>query len=172
MFLIVVTCFFIIGVFVTIFVAPAYMNLGLICISNKDMNIEKSNVPVCFIPIYNHFFGNKVYRGNYISLSGISSIVLLVAIVLRYISMYLLFDNSLFLTMSVYIFVIAVIMHWLFNSIDVYRVLNDSGLYGLPIKIILSLLFMVGQIFIGHFLPNAVRYYNKFSKGDIYGRNS
>lgn len=162
----------VVGLLTLVFLSPACMNIGLSRVSHKDYTIDKSEFTLSSIPVYNHFYGWSKYSGGIWSLSGVSSIILYVALGLRAIVMFFYFDNSTLQTYTVWVFLISILIFWICNAIDIFRILSDSGVYTLGSRLFYAFSVVIGQIVVGYYMPRKMHYYfNKSEKGNLYGRS-
>lgn len=162
----------VIGLICMLLISPVLMNIGLVKVSNDNYTISKSEAMLCCIPVFNHFYGWNKYSGSKVSLSGISTIILYLIYLIRLYVMVLQYSNEMLQTYSVYAFLGSIILFWILNAVDIFRVLNDSGVYTLGSKIFNSLAIITGQVIIGMYMPNNMKYYyEKVKKGTLYGRD-
>ena len=159
------------GFITLIFLSPACMNVGLVRTSNDDYSISSSELLLCCIPFFNHFYGWKRYSNSYISLSGISSILLVISFISRVVVMYSFFSNDSLQTVTVLIFLIAIALFWILNAVNIYTVLSDSGLYTFGRRLFYAFTVIIGQIIVGYYMPRNMYYYQKKEKGSLYVRD-
>lgn len=166
---ILISIFILFGFVTMVFLSPALMNVGLVRVSNKDYSISKSEFSYCCVPVLNHFYGWNKYSGSKISISGISSILMYSIIIIRYIVMVYFYNNESLQVGSIYAFLAVVIIYWIGNSINIYSVLKESGMYTFTSILFYSVAFIIGQIIIGYYMPRKMNYYSNSDKGDLYG---
>lgn len=163
--------FIILGLLTLVFLSPACMNVGLSRVSHKDYTIDKNEFLMSSIPIYNHFYGWNKYSGRPWSLSGISCIIFYAAFGMRAIVMFYFFDNADLQTYTVWAFLIAILIFWVCNAIDIFRILSDSGVYTFSSRLFFAFSVVIGHIIVGYYMPRKMYYFfNKTKKGTLYGR--
>jgi hypothetical protein len=169
---IIIDIFLVLGLITLIFVSPVLMNIGLIRVSNNNYEISKTEFMYCCIPVFNHFYGWKRYSGKAISVSGISSILLYVVLILRAVAMFFFYENGSLQTYTVYAFLIAILLFWICNAANIYSILSDSGIYTFGSKVFNAFSVVIGQITVGYYMPRKMYYYlSKSKKGVLYGRS-
>lgn len=162
--------FIVLGLFTLILLSPACMNVGLSRVSHKDYTIDKREFLLSCIPIFNHFYGWSKYSGRRISLSGIACIIFYVAFGMRAIVMFFFYDNANLQTNTVWIFLISIVIFWVLNAIDIYRILTDSGVYTFASRAFFAFSVVIGHIIVGYYMPRKMYYYfSKSKKGALYG---
>lgn len=161
----------IIGIFVMIFVSPACMNMGLVRISRDDYKLTRKDVILCCIPVYNFYYGGKVYA-NRISISFIGSVSICIMVLIRMFNMFFYYNgNDMFQTVSIIALLCIIFLAWLCYAIDIFLILGDSGVYSITSRIFLSVTVIVGQIVIGYYMPRKMYYIlSKEKRETIYDK--
>ena len=154
------------GFIALVFVAPALMNLTLVRIS-KDYKITPNDAVLCCIPIVNHFYGWRSYAGT-VSPIGVTTIITIITFILRSI-IAVTVSNFTVQTISIVLVVISIVAFWLSSAVCNFIVFSDSGLYGIFFRLFMSAFSIIGQLYIGKFLPNVMKSYMKSKKGNLYG---
>lgn len=162
---------FLFGMVTVIFLSPAVMSVGLVRVSNKDYSIEKQDYVFCSIPVFNQIYSCRKYTGSSISLSAIGAILFYVSFIVRTISMMFFYGNENLQLYTVIAFLICFVLYWVLTSVDIFRILGDSGIYTTSNKVMSSIVFPIGQIQVGYYMPRKMHYYySKNTKGDLYDR--
>lgn len=160
-----------VGLVTLLFLSPACMNVGLVRVSNQDFTITKPEFVLCCIPVFNHFYGWKKYSGKSLSMSGISEIIVMLMFIFRTVVMFFFFDNATLQTVSVLVFLGSIVLFWILSAVNIYSVLNDTGIYTLTSKVMYAFTIVVGQIVVGYYMPRRMYHYTSKKKGTLYGRD-
>lgn len=157
-----ISLMFLLGLFGAIFVAPSMMCYGLVNLA--EGYVTKLQMLLCCIPVFNYFYGWKKYSGNLWSLGGLSAIFLLFSSVSRFVVMFFFYSSTSAQTTTVVMFLLSIVTFYLLNAINIYMILKDSGAYSFGEQLFLSLTIIFGQISIGYYMHNKVKYYDKKHK--------
>lgn len=161
-----------VGMFTLFYGAPACMSVGLCKVSNDDYKATKKDYIMSWIPVYNNFYGWHKYSGSWVSLSGIGNVILILSFIMRYIVMIFFFYNDQVQTITVYIFFFSFVAFWILCAVNIWSILSDTGVYTFGGKVFNALCVPIGQLVIGNYMPNKMRFYmSKNKKGNLYGRS-
>ena len=158
-----------VGLFSLLFVTPALMCMGLVKISNEFELSIKDRI-LCCIPVFNYFYSWNMYSGSYFSLSGVGYLFASLMTIIR-VGMYfnVPFESGIHLV-TVYIWLIAVVMSWILHSIHLMVILKDDDYCPTWKKIVMSVTIIFGQIYVGFDFPRLTKYYSEMnSSSDLYG---
>lgn len=144
----------IVGVLILLLFTPYQMANG---IYKLDGNEPASKKALCFIPIINVMYAEKLYYGKFGKIV-ISTILFTVACILRPLAWYYMYDNVAIGTASQVLFWIALAFMAISNMIFVYQVIHDSGVIVGGKLWLFSIAFPFGQYYIGNFIVNAIRH--------------
>lgn len=159
-----------VGCIALLLICPAIMSIGLIRMENSDFKLRPVDYVISCIPIVNVFYSCARYGDKKVLLCGIGTILMYISIFLRYLGIFVMYENRTFNFTTVFVFLISVFLYWVFYAISIFIVLNDSGLYSTTAKILYSLSVIIGEIQIGMYLPKKVKYYlERKSTNNIYG---
>ena len=146
----IVMCSFVMGILVSIFWTPIKFVKGVAMIVYGE--VTSSERVKAVVPFYNVAHAESMYTGRASSIM-ISTIFFLVSVFFRFIVLTILYDNQMLQFISVAVLVIGLAAMYISNVIIIFLVLKDSGAVSLGHMILYSLIFPLGQNYIGVYLP-------------------
>lgn len=144
----------VLGFLTMIFYTPAIMAKGILQLDSDDLS-TKDKV-LCKIPIVNIAIAEKVYTGR-ISTIAISTIAVLAMIAIRIAVVFLLPSVFVVQVITVILFLLSLISFFITNMVFVFRVMNDADTRELTGKLLYSIVFPLGQFYIGTYLPTEMK---------------
>ena len=153
----VVSAAFLLGIFFMMFVTPAVFAKGVFLIDHGEL--DNSDKVKMWIPIYNVVKAESMYTGR-VSFVGIGILVLFITTVIRVLAATFA-EAYVVHILTIILFLLGIVFYYAVNVYIVFVVINDSDTKGLLGKVIYSLIFPLGQYFIGNFLPNEMKHLAK-----------
>lgn len=144
----------VIGFIVMVAWTPAMMNMGIKKIENGYLSA--GDRVLSFIPIYNCAKAESISTGR-ISFIAITDVLFLMACIFRFITYKLQPEVNGLDYVSAIILVITLLLAYLANGIIVYKILTTLSELNIFQRIFFSLIFPLGQWFIGAMLPTIVK---------------
>lgn len=141
------------GIFFMLFLTPYTLSKGIWIINYEDI-IFQDKVR-CAIPIYNMFQAQRMYTGG-VPWIFISTMVTIVIFVVRLVEVTLPTPETVAM-ITIVLLVIAIVATYILNAAFVFQILHDSDVVGFPSMILMTILFPLGQYYIGNFLPRVIK---------------
>lgn len=145
-----VAAFFILGCLGILLYTPSKFNKG-IKLSEYGELTGKDKL-LSWIPIYNMVSAERVYTGRGASFL-VTFISLILAVALRVIVVLTVIDVFLLNVVSTLLCLAAFVAFLLANMRLVYIVLRDAGCMGFMQRLLYSIIYPIGQNYIGNYLP-------------------
>ena len=142
------------GVFAMLFVTPYFMAKGVTYFGDEEFPIGKRLI--CMIPVFNLIYAEIKYYGR-IGIVTISDISLIIGVAARFIIWRTMYSNVGLGTISIFIFWGVIAFFFIANMIFVNGVLKDSGAVETGKRITYSILYPLGQLFIGTSFINIIK---------------
>lgn len=144
----------VVGVLCMIFVTPYYMAKGIVWIGDDEFPIGKRII--CMIPIVNLIYAEIKYYGR-IGITTISDITLIIGVAFRVIAWRYMYSNVTIGTISIFVFWGVFAFYFIANMLFVWTVLKDADACVASKRFFYSLLYPLGQIFIGTNMVKLIR---------------
>jgi len=141
------------GILASIFWTPIKFVKGVAMIIYGE--VTSSERVKAVVPFYNVAHAESMYTGR-VSSVLISTVFFLASVFFRFIVLTVLYDNQILQFASVAILVIGLAAIYLSNVIIIFLVLKDSRAVPLGLTILYSLIFPLGQNYIGVYLPAVI----------------
>lgn len=143
-----------VGVLAMLFYTPYMFAKGVLSI-NRD-ELPMSEKLKCFIPIGNVISAEKYYWGK-LWLVSYATIFFIIATVAKIGSWLLLHANSGINFVTSIAWMLAVVLFFVANCIDVFVILKETDATSIPKAILLAIIYPLGQWFIGAHVPNILK---------------
>ena len=154
---------FLVGVLAMVFWTPYLFAMGVLRITQDY--VDFSDRLTCMIPIANLFKADRAYF-NKVSVTGVAVSTLLVSVFLK-INAVSWWPEIAWVHYGLIVLIILSFAIWFIGSmVGVWIVLRDSGLCAIQSQIIMSILFPIGQWYIGNILYKEIKYYQ--NQEDLY----
>lgn len=144
---------FMLGVFFIIFYTPYLYCKGIYTMEYGTITI--SDKIICLLPIVNICKAERLYTGK-LSKLGVSTIVFVFTILLRFIAIYFLAENSMIQIFTTALLLLTFAITYIMNVIIIFQVLNDADCFSLSKVLFYAIFFPIGQYYIGKFLPTVI----------------
>ncbi len=140
------------GLFAVVLYAPMQMYQGIheMQFSTRDKSVK------AWIPIYNMISAEMSYSGR-ASTIALSYVLVAIAVIFRIVVGKMSEPSTGIVTATVIVLWISFLAFYLTNVIFVFVVLHDSECMSLFSTILLSLVFPLGQDYIGKYLPKRIK---------------
>lgn len=149
---------FILGVLVMIFWTPVSLARGVSLMESED--ITKKEMIINCIPIINICRAESKYTGG-ISWITVSNIAFIVTLGLRIACAFTLPNVYILQIITIFLFIVSLVFFFGANMRLVWMILTDVDATELGAKIWMSIIFPIGQYYIGNFLPMIVKNLSK-----------
>ncbi|MCI9050357.1 MAG: hypothetical protein HFI05_00295 [Lachnospiraceae bacterium] len=144
---------FMLGMFFLIFYTPYLYCKGIFTMEYGTISLKDKIT--CMLPIINVCKAEHLYTGK-VSKVGLSSIVFTFTVILRFVAIYFFTENAILQIITTTIFLVAFLISYIMNVIVIFQILNDSNCFSLSKVLFYSLLFPLGQYYVGKFLPTII----------------
>ena len=159
---------FYIGIFIgaicMIFFTPMKYTQGIYLLEYGTLTAKDRLLS--FVPLVNIIKAENIYTGR-VSNVGISTVLFILMTVLRVIVATFYTEHFSLQLITVFLFVMSILVMYIMNVCSVFIVLNDAGVGCLFSRILYSLVFPVGQYYIGAFVPTIVKNMEAEAKKEI-----
>lgn len=142
-----------VGLAAMIFWTPYCMCKGIWILTYDT--IETSEKIKCMIPVYNMFTAERTYTGG-IPTVFITTVASMVLFVIRLLEVPLGINGTI-AWVTIILLILFLLASYVCNAILVFRVLRDADVTGLGVIIVFTILFPIGQYYIGNILPRVLR---------------
>ena len=143
----------VIGVLAMLFFTPGMFCKGILTISNEELTGGQK--VLCFIPIVNIFKTEKEYWGK-LWLISYSIIVMVLSIIAKFATWYFMHSNVTLNLVTTILVLVAVAFMFIANAIGVWTIIRDTDATSTGKAIFFSVLFPIGQYFVGSYVPTIV----------------
>lgn len=112
---------------------------------------------LCFIPVFNICRAEKQFLTRFGFATG-ATVFMFIAAIWRFVSGHFLAGvNQVLAVSGVYILLISLLAYWICNSVFVYQVISTTHAMGGFKLFLFTLIYPLGQLFIGDFLKNVIK---------------
>ena len=149
---------FMLGLFFMIFVTPCIFARGIFKIEYDVLAM--SDKIVSAIPILNVIKAERLYTGK-VSKTGVAAVFLVVAFIVRLVTVFVFPSVYIVQLITIVLLILSTTLVYVSNVFVVFLILNDADVFGVGCKIAFSIIFPIGQYYIGTYLPTVLKNFNK-----------
>lgn len=117
-----------------------------------------------WIPVYNVVKAEKIYKGNHHCFILPCYLALVVAIAIRIVTIFVVKESMIVALVSAGFVLFTILLAYVANATLVWSIMHDAGCVGFAMQIVYTLVYPLGQDYIGKFLPANVAYAMKKRK--------
>lgn len=142
-----------VGLFAMLFFTPYTLCKGIHILAYDS--IDTKDKLMCMIPVVNIFRGEVLYTGKAPTV-GISTVAFFVLFLLRVVEAFAGAGTTI-ANITIILLVISMLALYVTNFILVFRILKEADVTGFGAIIVFSLLYPIGQYYIGNLLPRVLK---------------